>query len=212
MEVWDLYDRHRQIIGEHIRGTALPENGFHLVVHVWIRNDQGEYLIAQRAATRPTFPLKWECVGGSVLKGETSLQGALREVREEVGIPLEAKTGRIVFTKVRETIDGKPFNDIVDVWLFPYDGAVDLSAATTDEVAQVRWMSAEEIEKLFASGEMVHTIKTCSTLWRSKAHLETRRVERAGGGGGAKPQTLRSERSPAWDPCRSSGQIDKQEE
>ena len=159
MEVWDLYDRHRQIIGEHIRGTALPENGFHLVVHVWIRNDQGEYLIAQRAATRPTFPLKWECVGGSVLKGETSLQGALREVREEVGIPLEAKTGRIVFTKVRETIDGKPFNDIVDVWLFPYDGAVDLSAATTDEVAQVRWMSAEEIEKLFASGEMVHTIK-----------------------------------------------------
>lgn len=159
MEAWDLYNRQRQVIGEHIRGIELPEDGFHLVVHVWIKNDKGEYLIAQRAANRPTFPLKWECVGGSVLKGETSLQGALREVREEVGLSLDAGAGRLVFTKIRETVDGKRFNDIVDVWLFPYDGAVDLSKATMDEVAQVRWISAEEIGELFASGEMVHTIK-----------------------------------------------------
>ena len=98
-------------------------------------------------------------VGGSVLKGETSLQGALREVREEVGLSLDAGEGRLIFTKIRETVDGKRFNDIVDVWLFPYDGAVDLSKAATDEVAQVRWISADEIEELFASGEMVHTIK-----------------------------------------------------
>ena len=133
------------------------------MVNVWIKNDDGDYLIAQRAASRPTFPLKWECIGGSVLKGETSLQGALREVREEVGILLNAQKGRLVCTKVREIVDGKQFNDIVDVWLFPYNGMIDLSEATTDEVAQVRWMNIEEINGLFASGEMVYTIKDLFT-------------------------------------------------
>ena len=46
MEVWDLYTEGRIKTGEtHLRGTALPKNRFHLVVHVWIVNAKGEYLI-----------------------------------------------------------------------------------------------------------------------------------------------------------------------
>ena len=79
MELWDLYTHDRQPTGEtHIRGEKLPPARYHLVVHVWIRNSKGEWLISQRAASRPTFPLKWECVGGSVTAGEDSLTGALR--------------------------------------------------------------------------------------------------------------------------------------
>lgn len=48
MEIWDLYNLKREVIGEHIRGTELPENGFHLVVHVWITNSEGKYLMTQR--------------------------------------------------------------------------------------------------------------------------------------------------------------------
>lgn len=44
-------------------------------VHVWLRNSKGEYLISQRSADRQTDSLMWECVGGSVLKGETSPAG-----------------------------------------------------------------------------------------------------------------------------------------
>ena len=73
MEIWDLYDRERNIIGEHIRGEELPENGFHLVVHIWIKNSKGQYLISQRSESRKSNPLMWECCGGSVLKGENSL-------------------------------------------------------------------------------------------------------------------------------------------
>ena len=88
-EIWDLYDENRDLLGKnHVRGEQLPIDGYHLVVHVWIRNSKGEYLIAQRSANRPTFPLVWECVDGSVVKGEDSLQGALREVKEEVGVDL----------------------------------------------------------------------------------------------------------------------------
>ena len=83
MERWDLYTEDRKLTGEtHIRGMELPENKYHLVVHVWIKNSQGKYLISQRSANRPTFPLMWECVGGSVLYGESSLQGAEMCIRD----------------------------------------------------------------------------------------------------------------------------------
>ena len=149
-EIWDLYNEKRELIGkEHVRGEQLPIDGYHLVVHVWIRNAKGEYLISQRSASRPTYPLMWECVGGSVVKGEDSLMGALREAKEEVGVALEPGKGRVLFTKVRKIIEGKIYNDIMDVWLFDYDGEVDLNNATTDEVAQVAWMDREQIKELF---------------------------------------------------------------
>ena len=159
MELWDLYNKDRELIGKtHVRGEAIPEGCFHLVVHVWIRNKHGEYLISQRSANRPTFPLMWECVGGSVTAGEDSLAGALREVFEEVGIELNPTSGRVVFSRVRDVIGGKRFGDIMDVWLFDFDGDADLDTATTDEVADARWMRVEEIRTLYEEGKLVHTL------------------------------------------------------
>lgn len=159
MELWDLYNERRELTGrDHIRGEEVPQGFYHLVVHIWIRNRKGEYLISQRSATRPTFPLMWECVGGSVTKGEDSLTGALREAEEEVGVELLPETGHVVFSKVRGVIDGRYFGDIMDVWVFEYDGPVSLENATTDEVAQTVWMSKEQIKELFDTGKLVHTL------------------------------------------------------
>jgi len=103
--------------------------------------------------------LKWECVGGSALKGENSIDAAIREVKEEVGIELCNDAGGLLFTKIRETVDGICYNDIVDVWLFHYDGDVLLESATTDEVSAIRWMKRKEIEKLRDENKLVCSIK-----------------------------------------------------
>ena len=154
MELWALYTADRKLTGRtHIRGEEIPDGYHHLCVHVWIRNSKGEYLISQRAASRPTFPLMWESVGGSVTAGEDSLTGAIREAEEEVGVRLDPAQGRLVNITVREC-----FQDIKDDWLFLYDGPIDLRNATTDEVADMRWMSVEEIRKLYDAGELVHTL------------------------------------------------------
>ncbi len=155
METWDLYTKDRTLTGEaHLRGQPLPEGRYHLVVHVWVRNAKGQYLISQRAASRPTFPLLWECTGGSVLKGEDSLTGALREAKEELGIDLAPESGRLACSKVR----GEGFQDILDIWLFAYDGPLALENATTEEVAQCRWMGEREIQALFDAGEFVDNL------------------------------------------------------
>lgn len=159
MELWDLYDENRNPIGrEHIRGNEIPDGCYHLVVHVWICNSEGKYLISQRSANRPNLPLMWETVGGSVLKGEKSLQGAIREVKEEVGIDVIGTENNLVFSQMRKVINGKKFNDILDVWLFEYNGEVQLDNATTDEVAQTKWLTVAEIKELYETGQLVSTL------------------------------------------------------
>lgn len=160
MEIWDLYDENGNLTGKtHPRGQALPSWGYHLVVHVWIRNSRGAYLISQRAANRPTNPLKWECVGGHVVAGEDSLSAALRECQEEVGIRLDETQGHVVFRKTRGVVDGQRCNDIMDVWLFRHDGPADLLHATTGEVAQVKWATEAEIRAVYEAGELVPTLE-----------------------------------------------------
>ncbi len=160
MELWDLYDETRALTGyDHIRGEEIPQGFYHLVVHIWIRNSKGEYLISQRSADRPTCPLMWECVGGSVVKGEDSLTGAIRETQEEVGLTLSPEDGQLIYSVVGRIINGVKFSDILDVWLFEYDGPVLLERATTKEVVQTAWMSKAEIKNLFDAGKLVHTLK-----------------------------------------------------
>lgn len=159
MELWDLYDENRLPLGRtHIRGERIPDGCFHLVVHTWIQNSRGEYLISQRAASRPAYPLKWECVGGSVLAGETSFQGMLRETAEEVGIALDIPHTQPIYSITRRSVNGIRFSDILDVYRIVYDGEISLCHATTDEVAQVKWMTLPQIRALWESGEMVDSL------------------------------------------------------
>ena len=159
MELWDLYTERRELTGRnHIRGEEVPQGFYHLVVHIWIRNSKGEYLISQRSADRPTFPQMWECVGGSVVKGEDSLTGALRETQEEVGLTLSPEDGKLIYSVVGRVVNGVKFTDILDVWLFAYDGPVSLEQAATQEVAQTAWMTKTQIRELFDTGKLVHTL------------------------------------------------------
>lgn len=103
-------------------------------------------------------PLKWECVGGSALKGEDSLSAALRETKEEVGLTLSPENGKMIYSVTGRVVNGVRFTDIVDVWLFRYDGPVDLNLATTKEVAQAAWLDKTQIKTLFDRGELVNTL------------------------------------------------------
>lgn len=159
MELWDLYNERRELTGrDHIRGEEVPHGYYHLVVHIWIRNSKGEYLISQRSADRPACPLLWECIGGSVIKGEDSLTGALRETQEEVGLVLSPENAALVSSVVGRVVNGVKFSDILDVWLFEYDGPVSLEQATTREVAQTAWMAKPQIKELFDTGKLVPTL------------------------------------------------------
>ena len=94
MELWDAYDRDgNKTGGTLVRGEPVPEGLYHLVCGVLVKHVDGDYLLTKRALTKSTWPGYYEAsVGGSVLQGETSLEGAKRELYEETGIVAQTLT------------------------------------------------------------------------------------------------------------------------
>lgn len=146
MEYWDLYDysgKKKDKIA--IRGTKLNNDDFHLVINAWIVNDNGEFLITQRSANK-SHPLMWECTGGSALKGETSLDAAIREINEELGIDIDSKTATFI-GESRRFYESCP--DILHVWLFKSNEDIKNIKIQEEEVNDVMWASREKILELF---------------------------------------------------------------
>ncbi|SHJ25750.1 ADP-ribose pyrophosphatase YjhB, NUDIX family [Clostridium cavendishii DSM 21758] len=143
-EYWDLYDENRNKVNLiHERGVPIKSGLYHMVVSVWIRNKDGKYLMSKRHPNKQ-YPNLWECTGGAVILGETSLQAAIREVKEELGIELDENLGKLIYSKRRDECQ-----DFYYVWLF--NSEIDLSKLTLqeEEVVEARWMSKEEIDVFF---------------------------------------------------------------
>ena len=146
-ELWDVYDVDRNKTGRcHERGRPLGKGEYHLVIHVWVRDHKGRFLITKRTADKIPFPNCWECTGGSALAGEDSLTAALRETKEETGIDHHASEKECILSYTRGDWHG-------DVWLFTRD--IDLTDVhlQTEETADVCLADKETILAMFHSGE-----------------------------------------------------------
>lgn len=88
MEVWDAYKEDETLAGiDLIRGEKIPKGLYHGVSEIFVLHIDGTVLLTQRDYNKPNYPgLFVSGAGGSILKGETFLEGAIRELREETGI------------------------------------------------------------------------------------------------------------------------------
>jgi nucleoside triphosphatase YtkD len=144
-ELWDVYDQNRHLTGRtHRRGDPLANGDYHLVVHVWILNQQDEFLITKRTPNKG-FPNLWECSGGSALKGDNSLEAALREVKEETGLDLQPSRGRILLSLQDE-------DTFCDIWLFRQDFCIEDVVFQPNETCGAKWANRQEIRQMTAEG------------------------------------------------------------
>ena len=158
MEKWDLYNAKREKSGITMcRGEIIPKGLYHLSVSVWIVNQQGQYLLSQRHPKKQ-YPLYWECTGGSVFSGETSLQGAIREVKEELGILLTPGSEKLIYQTRRENVQ-----DFYDVWLFHRDIKIEEMRLQETEVVDVQWVSSDKLFEMFRLKQL-HPLITYSVF------------------------------------------------
>ncbi|MGM7683564.1 NUDIX hydrolase [Cytobacillus sp. Hm23] len=154
MELWDVYDKNRNKKNRiHERGVPLAEGDFHIVVHVWIMNRKGEILLTKRHHDKKFHPNLWECSAGSILVGENSLDGAVREVNEEIGIKLSRSNGKMIKS---ERCDVN--NDIYDIWLFKQSFDITETVLQESEVSDIKWVTRHELEEIYSSNSLVPTL------------------------------------------------------
>jgi len=163
MEYWDILDCNRVKTGRLVkRGDPMSPDDYHLVVHVWIRNSNGEFLISKRTMNK-TFPGMWETTGGSAVAGDGSLKTALKETNEEIGLKLNANNGILLYQFRRRKND---FSDFLDVWLFIIE-KIEISKLLfqKDEVSDAMWATKSEIRALIADGRFVNEFTYLNNLF-----------------------------------------------
>jgi len=146
MEYWDLYNKDRIKLNKtHLRGQKLNSGEYHIVVNIWIINN-GKILLTQRHENK-TFPLKWECTGGSVISGEDSFTGAMREVEEEIGIKLNKNNVKLIHSIIRE-------DDIKDIYLFNENINIEETLLQENEVIDIKWVTKNELFEMKNNNEI----------------------------------------------------------
>lgn len=169
-ELWDLTDAQGNRSGLTHRRGALdwPAGYFHIVAATCVVRADNLVLLTKRAATKD-YPLTWEFPAGSALAGETSVEAAIRELREETGLSVSPREMNLVgrFTEPRALVD-----------LF-VARIVDASALSLDpeEVTDAEWVTLDEVARRRKAGIMAAPWDPrLAAMWSQLVDLVDRRA------------------------------------
>lgn len=152
-EIWDVLDASGEKTGETWqRGIPMPEGLYHRVVHIWLQNEAGDYLVQKRADHLSWLPGLWATTGGSIVSGEDSLTGAIRELEEEMGLSVPPQS--LVLLKRFVKSDYSP-DTTFDLWYAGIDAKAVARCQAGLEVSQVAFKSREEILAMVKAGQFV---------------------------------------------------------
>lgn len=150
MELVDLYDENRVPLGRVAERHAEKGPGeYRVVVHVCIFNSQGQLLIQRRSPEKTVWPELWDVsIGGGVDAGETSRQGAEREVSEELGYDLD-------LTGLRPAVTVNFEGGFDDFFVVTRDMDLGDLRLQKEEVSDVRWVTLEETLAMLDNGTFI---------------------------------------------------------
>lgn len=155
IELWDVLDTDGNKTGRlHQRGKPMQDGDCHLVVQVWITNSKGELLISKRSNNVTGWANLWQTTGGAAVCGLDSLQNALKETGEEIGILLNPDCGTIFKNyKTPHTNDGG--TTIFDVWLFRQEFDIADVVLAPEETCDAMWASVDMIKQMINNGTFI---------------------------------------------------------
>ena len=148
MEKWDILDAQGRPTGRRInrgRRAILRSGEYHAVVHIWIIDSQGRLLIQRRSEKKHLMPGEWAATGGAAIAGETPFAAARRELYEELSIYSDENSLKKIATIKRR-------NSILSIWRIKKDVPVRALRLQRSEVAEVRWVTREELERMIDDG------------------------------------------------------------
>lgn len=150
MEFIDVLDERRNKVGIVRNRELVYKNGdWHKTVHIWLINSKNELLIQKRAKDKQTFPNLWAIsIAGHVISGETSIEAALREIKEEIGIDVNPNDLKLIFTIKRIQDYKNGFLHVHDdVYLFKYDLDLYNTKIQKEELTDIRFINYKELEE-----------------------------------------------------------------
>lgn len=143
-ELLFVVDEHDMPLKPMPRHLAIKKGHWRRTVHVWIINDKKQIVCQQRSLKKDTGAGLWEpTVAGHIGPDDNYFTGAVREVREETGLPISTEDLNLV--KIYKDHDRREYRGIF------YCKISDLAhhhiTREEDEVEQVKLLHVKTVRK-----------------------------------------------------------------
>lgn len=152
-ELLDVYTKEGKYLGVRSRKDFQKDYPgiYHKPAWTWVYNSKGEILIQKRASSKKMYPNRWDMsCAGHVDAGETPVQGAIREAKEEIGIDVTEDECKFIFEYVEDRC-----GELGQVFFIRQDKEIDEFSIDKEEVAKIKWVSIEEFKDIFYSDKWV---------------------------------------------------------
>lgn len=151
MEYLDIYDKNGKFLGTEERGVVHSKGLWHKTVHCWLYDRDGNVFF-QRRSDRGTL---YTTSSGHLSAGESVTEAFQREIKEEIGLDIDAsdatKVGVVPFQMDRVKEDGSIFKDraFANVYVDLYEGNYEDFHMDENEVSGIVIVSAKDALDLF---------------------------------------------------------------
>ena len=155
MEYLDIYDEQGTFLGTEERGVVHTKGLWHKTVHCWLYDKEGN-IFFQRRADRGTL---YTTSSGHLSAGESVTEAFQREIKEEIGLDIDASDATHVnvvpFQMDRIKEDGSVFRDraFANVYVDLYEGDYKDFHMDESEVSGIVIVNAKDALELFQKEE-----------------------------------------------------------
>ncbi len=148
MEIWDIYDKNLTPTGRTFHeGIKLKDGEYSFLVHIIIRNKESKYLLQQRALTKKYYPGQWDATCGKVQSGESGIEAAMREVKEELGLDTKKEQYTLFFHEIYHN------SVLLDIFLLELDFLEKDCIIQKEEVEQIKFYSFDEMVEILKNSK-----------------------------------------------------------
>lgn len=157
-EYLDIFNEKGSKIGKAKRSVVHKKGLWHKAVHIWFINDKNELLI-QRRSSKIRHPNQWDIsAAGHISFGDDSITTAPKETKEELGINIQKKDIKKLFT-VRAHNEDKKMNyinnEINDVYLVKTDLPISSFKIDKNEVSEIKYIPVKELQRYIEENDLL---------------------------------------------------------
>jgi isopentenyldiphosphate isomerase len=143
-EIFDVVDKHDQVIGRKSRNEVHRLGLMHRAVHVLVFNNRGQIFLQKRSMKKDRQPGVWDSsASGHVDSGEDYDSCAVRELSEELGFRPAAPPTRLF------KFAASPETDQEHVWVYRCEGTGPFTLHP-DEIERGDWFTPEYVSQWIA--------------------------------------------------------------
>lgn len=151
-EYFDILDENGNKTGEQkLRKEVHRDGDWHKAVHIWILNENGDVLLQRRSADKDSNPNMLDISSaGHLSAGDESLDGAVRELKEELNIDVNPEDLEFIKTLKRSSKYTDTFinNEFDDLYILKTNLSIKDMEFQKEELQDLFYVPYKEFKKM----------------------------------------------------------------